>query len=311
MKWQLLFFLLTAIQGNRVPGATDTLNCAICSQEIRGEYVRTKDRPLFYHPACYTQAIKCRLCGIPARAENLDSETGTCARCLALLPRCRACGKAIPGGYVTVQNAEGVFCQECRKNRPSCYICNVPVGNTYWRFPDGRTLCEICNGKAVLDVDGIERIVAETRTLAERHLGMTLRHPYKLRVETLTHESINGRRNPSAPSLRNSLHGREVGKFRQADGQSEIVVLFGLPRDLLYETAAHEYTHAWQADNQLLDQPAELREGLAQWVAAEILRLKGLWEALRRLEAREDAPYGTGYRTIRRLQKEILSHAVP
>jgi len=87
-------------------------------------------------------------------------------------------------------------------------------------------------------------------------------------------------------------------------------LLFGLPPELTYEAAAHEYAHAWAAENCRPDLPPDLREGFAQWVAADVLRSKGFLGALEKLEARTDSPYGTGYRRLRSMQRARLWAAI-
>ena len=79
-----------------------------------------------------------------------------------------------------------------------------------------------------------------------------------------------------------------------------------MSRELTYETAAHEYAHAWEAENGVFDLGTELSEGFAQWVAAGILRAKGFRIALEKLEARTDFPYGTGYQQVKATNNRIV-----
>jgi hypothetical protein len=109
------------------------------------------------------------------------------------------------------------------------------------------------------------------------------------------------------------ISGNEMGIFIERGDQREIVLLCGLPIPMIYETAAHELAHAWQAENCPPGQSLELREGFAQWVAAKILEIKGFTISLEKLQSRMDSPYGTGYHRMARIEtprgrSEVISY---
>jgi len=284
-----------------VPGVciahAEERRCRLCGVLIADneKYYQVKGNKEVFCVRCYFQAPRCRLCKLPARAEELDPETGACPDCLAKLPRCRSCGKAIAGSAYQYRFARGVFCPECRKSRPACHLCGVPVGDDGWKYPDGRTICGECAERIVIDVDQIKRIMRDAHQLVVSRAGLEVKRPYTVIVEKL---SDSGHDSGQAP-----IYGSELGVYRLSGDRSEIFLLFGLPPELLYETAAHEYAHAWQAENGLFGLPPDLLEGFAQWVAADVLRAKGYSLALEKLEARTDFPYGVGYRRLRAMQQ--------
>ncbi len=287
------------------------MRCHICGRVIPADakYYQVKGGKEVYCEHCYNEAPRCRLCNLPTAPGDIDPETGACQRCLAKLPRCKACGKPIIGTAYTFPFASGIFCAQCKNTRPACYVCGVPVGDQYWKYPDGRIICGECGDRAVVDVSEIQRIMQDVQTTTESRLGMKIRTPYTLRVEKLggLPRSGAGTHDPTLPD-QSPLYGKELGLYRRTGNQSEIFLLFGLPPELLYETAAHEYAHAWQVEVCPFDLPPDLREGFAQWVAADVLRAKGYTNALAKLEARKDSPYGTGYQQLRRLRlQDILA----
>lgn len=275
--------------------------CALCDHRIEGRYIEFQKSGAAYCQSCYQQYPKCEACKKPTLLQNLDRETGICFDCLRELPNCGACGAPIHGKFFRYEFSEDVFCPDCHANRPKCHTCGVPVGDRYWKFPDGREICDACNKRAVIDVKQVERIMAETERLVHRYVGIQALDPYELKVEALNNHSRESAEEAKhgGKTLTSPLFGSELGLYRRMNGKSEIFLLYGLPIEMIYETAAHEYAHAWQAEHCPPDQSLELREGFAQWVAAQILRVKGYKMALDKLEARRDNPYGTGYQRMK------------
>lgn len=282
--------------------------CAVCGVQIQPDsrHFRTQDGGETYCERCFLSAPRCTRCKLPTAQEAIDPASGLCSRCLAKLPRCTACGRVITGTAYTIRFAAGQFCAECKQSRPACYVCGVPVENDHWKYPDGRHVCNQCGDRAVIDVAEIRKIMLDVEQTIQRRLGLVIAVPYELRVDKLAdfRASHNGPGSSQTPS--GELYGKELGMYRRIEGRSEIVLLFGLPPELTYEAAAHEYAHAWAAENCRPDLPPDLREGFAQWVAADVLRSKGFRGALEKLEARTDWPYGAGYRRVRSMQRARL-----
>jgi hypothetical protein len=88
-----------------------------------------------------------------------------------------------------------------------------------------------------------------------------------------------------------------VGLFVHVGRLRAIYVEYGLPRIFFSEVVAHEYAHAWQAENAPLLADAELREGFAEWVAYKVMESWGCRLRLERFRARQDL-YGAGLRRV-------------
>ena len=289
--------------------SSDDLRCHVCGTVIPAQerYFRVKGSTEVYCERCFSSAPRCSICKLPKAPGEIDPDSGICQKCLAKLPRCKSCGKPIVGVAYTYPFAKGTYCAECKSNYPACYICGVPVGRGYWEYPDGRIICAECGERAVFDTGEIEKIMRDVQAIVVRRLGLRIKDPYELRVDKLEsfRTSDSKLRDRTAPG-QSPLYGRELGLYRRTGDRSEIVLLFGLPAELLYEAAAHEYAHAWQAENYSPKLSPELREGFAQWVAADVLRAKDFKSALERLELRDDVPYGTGYRRLRDLSPRTI-----
>lgn len=283
--------------------------CSLCGEAIPAgtKYYKRNDGPEIYCERCFLEAPRCSVCNLPVHAEDIDPETGACPPCLAALPRCRACGKPIVGTAYQLRFGSGVFCPRCKETRPACYVCGAPVGDDYWKYPDGRITCGECGERVVVDFEEIRRILREVQSIVGRRLNLKTRKPFALTIEKLSGlEPVNRRLVAQDPAPAAALFGRELGQFRSINGQSEIVLLFGLPPEWTYEAAAHEYAHAWQAENGVLRVEEELKEGFAQWVAADVLRAKNFKTALEKLEARTDFPYGTGYQRLKSMRNRAV-----
>ena len=285
------------------------LPCSVCGIEINEneKYFRVQGGKQVFCERCFKEAPRCSICKLPTAQDRIDDATGACSECLARLPRCKACGKPILGTAYHYHYSQGVYCAECRNTRPACYVCGVPVGNTYWQYPDGRTVCSDCGSRAVFDPVEIQATMKDAGRIIARRLNLKLTRPYVLVIERLhgLGPAESDQRETVRPDEK-ALYGNELGAYRLKDGRSEVILLYGLPPDLLYESAAHEYAHAWQAENSMIGLEPELREGFAQWVAAEVLREKGYLGALEKLEERRDFPYGTGYRRLKILHQRIV-----
>jgi hypothetical protein len=278
----------------------NALYCSLCKGRVQGQYFKDSTGNTIYCSSCYSRYAKCKVCGRPTPPNLLDPASGACAECMKKIPACGCCGKGITGTYYNYTGLEGAFCEECHLHRDKCYTCGIPLKDSYWKFPDGRKICDRCNARAVIDEKTIRAIMAEVEQLIPKYLGMKVTNPYTLYVETLNKQSIIQANMAKVGELKESpLYGNELGLYRYKNGQSEIFLLYGLPPELIYETAAHEYAHAWQTENAVPDQSLEVREGFAQWVAAEILKVKGYKNTLEKLEKRTDHPYGTGYRRFK------------
>lgn len=289
--------------------------CTLCDKRITGQYYKAEKQDSLYCANCYSSHPRCSACGLPSKPKDLDPISKVCRSCIPKLDRCNSCSKVITGTFYEFQSGDGKYCSDCKQNRAKCHVCGVPVGKQYWKYPDGRAVCLKCNERAIIDVKQIEKIMEEVKGLLARHLDMTVETPYTLRVEALNNNSfMDAKKAKLGHAAGSPLTGSELGLYRLSQdsngSKSEIFLLYGLPIELIYETAAHEYAHAWQAENCPLNQSSEIREGFAQWVAGQVLALKGYSTALEKLEARRDRPYGTGYQRIKSVENTLGREAL-
>lgn len=287
--------------------------CYMCDDRITGRYLsfgKGKEKKN-YCTSCFNNNPKCPACGVPHTKRELARESGLCKSCDSTLQSCGACGEPVFGKFYKYEFSDEVFCNNCHSNKPHCYTCSLPVGKTYWEFQDGREICEKCNSRSVIDSKKIEAIMEESKKLVHKYVGIQALEPFTLHVEPLNAKSsVSAGRAKTGKTEESPLYGAELGLYRYKDGKSEIFLLYGLPIEMIYETAAHEYAHAWQTENVPPNQSVELKEGFAQWVGAKILQVKGYREALKRLEARRDRPYGTGYHKMKAIENRYGRKAV-
>lgn len=295
--------------------AADAKYCNGCAKRITGRYYQINPseedaekgvEAQLFCARCYSRTPKCKVCGKPTPRSRIELASGACLDCIEKLDRCNSCGTFITGRYYEFEHADGKYCERCKRDKPGCYTCGVPVGNKYWKFPDGRSVCQGCHSRSVTDPKQIEKIWIETKGLMKKHLNMHVEHEMTLNIEALNATSISGARNAKKGlSTQSPLFGSELGLYRYINGKADVYLLYGLPIEMIYETAAHEYAHGWQVENCPPNQSLELKEGFAQWAAAQILKVKGFDAALEKLEDRDDPHYGRGYKRFKQVEDRL------
>ncbi len=283
--------------------ARQAIYCKLCGKRVQGQHVVDKQNGDVYCNRCYAATPKCKHCRLPSPRGQVDSE-GLCPKCRATLPKCRACGQAIVGDRYSLKFESGEFCTHCVETRPACSACGCPVTDTYWKFPDGRAMCDDCKRRGILKRPQAKQVFDEARALLKKHLGMVIQHDIELVLEE---QNKNGKIAASISRRTDDngspLSASELGLFRQKGDEFTVFLLYGMPKEMMLETAVHELTHAWQSENCPSGQSLRVREGFAQWTAARILRAKGYQKVLAKLAARNDDPYGTGYKVMKRLEQ--------
>lgn len=187
---------------------------------------------------------------------------------------CNLCGVALGHEYHLFTQSQGerrlVACHGCYARAERCTVCGAPVAATPPRLSDGRPICAVCRETAVDDPVMGRAIYEEVRRMAATRLGLTV-HLYQgfalysrndmERLRSLVTDDIHGRQ----------TKGHLLGAFLKLSPRYEIVVETGLPRLLFCKVVAHEYGHAWQAENASFQRDALLVEGFCEWVAYHIL----------------------------------------
>ncbi len=271
-----------------VPGAgVEPPRCSLCEEPILGQYARYEELGYDVCGAC-RQAEPCAGCTLPMTGFLGGDET-YCSRCLGSAPRCAACGLPTPAGYWTVAGADGFYCGTCIQDAPRCASCVRPVLDG--RILDERFFCADCRPGLVNDGETYHRGYDRVLALASDRLGLEIRRPPSLIVESVA--SLHAEEGRSYP------RGRLCGLYqRDGTGRSTIRVLTHLGWIRALSVLAHEIAHAWQAENCPSDQGIRLREGFAEWVAWKLLETIPGGEGERAvIEARTD-DYGVGFRIL-------------
>ncbi len=277
----------------------------------------------------------CNACGTTLVAHDMvrlsmggDDPTAHyyCAACAGRILRCAVCDLALDTRtgplYALGGAARRLYCPACWA-RPHCHACGRPVGAQFYRRPDGRVFCNGCHTTAVYDPGAAEQIYARIRRSVATVLGMELNIGATLHLVNRTQlaalrAGAGADLTPQSSSLRRKGESTSSntppfvggGLGEQADGGPDLVGLFvhagrlraiyveyGLPRIFFSEVLAHEYAHAWQAENAPLLADPELREGFAEWVAYKTVESWGCRLRLNRFQARQDE-YGAGLRRM-------------
>jgi hypothetical protein len=191
--------------------------------------------------------------------------------------RCDACGAPLTGTYYGMPDRPERFCATCIATRPRCDTCSAPVGEPHWMLHDGRVQCQRCHITAVYEPGAAFLIYRETVDALVAQLGLSVREHVEFRlVDAPTMAQVRARAHDMHPG------DQVLGLFQSQGKQRAIFMLYGLPR-LLYRTVvAHEYAHAWQAE-QAPELDEELREGFAEWVAYRHLMYLGSYKAAQRM----------------------------
>jgi hypothetical protein len=218
-----------------------------------------------------------------------------CDRCVKDQPKCTCCGKPIVKRAVSYKFADGLFCEHCIGTKPHCHTCAVPIGVPHTTLTDGRRLCPSCKKTAIFSRALLRIINGRVKDFMKRKLKMEIRHEYELKM-VRTRKELGG--------LAGEIEGKELGLFQSIDDQFKISILDGATEAMCHETLAHEIAHAWHAEHGMQFADDETKEGFAQWVASKALEHFGYKNELRRLRARRDPHYGTGYQKLWAIEKE-------
>lgn len=274
------------------PGAARALDCELCGEVIRGEYVSYDAIGWNVCAGCAARP-KCAACDLPRAGDN-EGDDGWCQRCLDASPRCASCGLPVRETYWKVAGSEALYCSRCKDIANECSVCGAP--DRSGRFRDGRFFCDGCHRARVDDSGAWQAVYGQIIERAGEVLGMRLEHAPVLVIDDAS--VLGQRRGEAGPT--DGLCGLYV---RDANGNASIHVISHLPAARGAAVLAHEFAHAWQAENCPDEQGTRLREGFAEWVA---WRLMDGWEGGESeravIEARTDE-YGMGFRLFRGLEE--------
>jgi hypothetical protein len=190
------------------------------------------------------------------------------------------------------------------------------MASSHTRLPDGRRTCIQCHQTAVYDTALAQAIFERVAEVITNHLGLGLNVGAEFTLVDSQHlrrlaaDVASAAQTPSearadeskAKSPRQDPDSRTVGLFIRQGHRRVMYVVSGLPRLLLVQTIAHEWTHAWQGENCPLLQNNVVREGFAEWAAYKTLQTMEATNTLALME-RQNSIYGEGLRQMLALER--------
>lgn len=256
---------------------------------------------------CSQNKPRCSQCGIPM-ASALPH--GVCSTCSQSLRFCLACGRPVKNKYYQFDDL-GPYCQECYQTRPRCDVCNAPLTHEYWQLSDGRVICAHCHSTAIYDPAAAAALYSEMRQVVDQLLGLRLNIPTgvalvdrnQLREVIRRQTSAVMQGHPSPASALPLEAENTLGLYARRGIRRGIYIQTGLPRLLFLQIAAHEYAHAWQAENYPLLRDERIHEGFAEWVAYRVIGNYGYTRGQERMLSRQDI-YGQGLRWALELEAQ-------
>ena len=167
-------------------------------------------------------------------------------------------------------------CVPCSKLETACFICGFPV-KTYTALEDGRLLCEQDLSSGLTSLQDAEGIFRETKRDVMRILaGSGVLPDRNVKLVLVDKRQIDHAANPlgkghAKESMTMALTGSRL--LKNDDWEHTIYVLDHLPPSRFAAVCAHEYSHAWIAENvrkgRKLDPDSV--EGFCEWVSFKVM----------------------------------------
>jgi hypothetical protein len=221
------------------------------------------------------------------------SVAGLCAACAAGAPRCRSCGTPIGERYYEI-NGRGPYCETCHATRQRCEVCGAPLDLQAQRLPDGRAICSLCQRTAILDAERANElfqwVIGVVASVLDLRLRIGVRFVLTDRVGVL--QQLQKVKPEQAQDVNHVL-----GVYVRDGRRRTLYAQNGLPQILFIQVVAHEWAHAWQAENCPLVRDILIVEGFAEWVAYKVLQAMQASKKMALMLARTDL-YGEGLRLI-------------
>ncbi len=292
--------------------------CSYCGFPIVGPLYTFGDSARFCEHCVKDRDIKhCYTCGRPLRDKedhrvyNRDKSSYKllCDRCYETLPRCASCGKTIIGLVYTFQGHDGKYCFDCKTYGPFCKICGVPIEKDSLGSPEDHDLCGKCKENILIRSSQVDSIFGKIVKVLNDSLDFLVWSP--ISVEYTDHRQMAQIRKSVNWSRVFTEQGERAsaGYFYRNGDDCRIFLLKGLSKAEIVHSLAHEYAHAWQAENCPSYQAQLISEGFAEWIAYKALGLFGEREEQYRMRARSDI-YSRGLNFVMEIERERSSSAV-
>jgi hypothetical protein len=197
----------------------------------------------------------------------------------ALAEQCAVCQERIIGEFFWLNNpalpAKVPLCRACAKLDTVCATCRVPVKRDFLRLDDGRLLCANHARGAVLTQQDAEAVFHEAKRETIRLLrgyGSTPDRNITLSLVDATQMARFREETQALASLITPV-GLTRSRRQGTDFSHSIYLLSGQSRARLLATGAHEYAHAWMAENVPPDRKLDSNavEGFCELAAYRIM----------------------------------------
>lgn len=226
----------------------------------------------------------------------------------SLLPKCSVCQKVLIGTFA-VDYWKNKYCLEHLRDAKyhKCYSCGRLICNNLTqggvRYYDNRTVCNICRQTAVDDTGTMQKIAHRVR---EKMIawGLPLRdlvYPIKLANE---YDITQGKTYPVKPpcGITKSATRMRAGKIIDKT-VVEIMILYGLPKEIVAAILAHELCHVFFVEKKFPELEPAVEEGLCE--LSEYLWLSDRDTPMAKFrqwstENNPDPIYGDGFRAARK-----------
>jgi hypothetical protein len=145
-------------------------------------------------------------------------------------------------------------------------LCGVPIYGQSGSLGPGRQTCAVCRQSAITNIETARDLYGEIIVAIERQLRLHVHRPPGLALvsaEQLAYLSGSIGRPPTA----HACSGYLLGAYVREGKERAIYVQTGLPRLWTLKVIAHEYGHAWQAENAADLRDPLLVEGFCEWMA--------------------------------------------
>ncbi|OQA16426.1 MAG: LIM domain protein [bacterium ADurb.Bin363] len=286
--------------------AIASIVCNRCGSVITDTYWTFKGN--IYCNNCYPQVVpKCDICGQSLYGQyRIVKDKNYCENCYqASVPRCRLCNEILEGEYLTSLDGKSVYCKRCYEIYPSCCNCSVPIGLTGMTLIDGRRICSECYSIAIFELKPLEDILEEVKIETKKLLGSDVMFPLQIKlIDKMKLDELKKKKNIEYVPLDGVTALHYYTKLNNTITVSEIYILSGLIPVRAIGTLAHEYTHAWQAENCPDNQDISIREGFAEWISYKVLKVKGYNRMAENMLKTSDPVYGEGLKKMLQIEKE-------
>lgn len=262
---------------------------------------------------------KCVICNKSITSQdyhNIDNNV-YCNNCYLTykVPKCFICNKKTTKYYTF---SVGYCCESCYEKNPRCWFCGLPANkqSPYIYIDEDFILCQKCNKNKITRKEDLKRLHFKMKFYAKEALGIHI--PIK-KVILYPSSELNKRKN-----TKHTQDQRIIGfckpnlQFSSKSNcffevNNEIYLQNGMPYDMMFQTLAHEYGHAWEHQNKqnllYLQDNIIFSEGFAQWVSYHTLRQYNLKEQANKIitNYKDDPVYGDGLKKMLNLEKKLGS----